>query len=231
MGSRGLSALGGSRAEPGLPCLLAVAQDSAFCFYYWEFFELLESGGASLAFFSPVAGDPLPAGADGVYLGGGYPELHAAALAANTGLWSDLHALHARGAPILAECGGFMALAEALVDGDGVRHRMAGLVPGVVRMTKRLASLGYREATALRDHLLADAGETLRGHEFRYSVWEVDEEAVAPAWRLRGTGPDAPETRAGHAERGLLASYLHIHPGQRPALAQRLVARLAAASR
>jgi cobyrinic acid a,c-diamide synthase len=221
--------LAGPGQSPGLPCLLAVARDPAFCFYYPEFFELLEAAGARLSFFSPVAGDRLPEGAAGVYLGGGYPELHAAALAANTALWDDLRALHARGAPILAECGGFMALTEALVDTQGVRHRMAGLVPGVVRMTTRLASLGYREATAVGDNLLADAGETLRGHEFRYSAWEVDAAAAAPAWRLRGARADGPETLAGHAERGLLASYLHIHPGQRPAMAQRLVARLAAA--
>ena len=116
------------------------------------------------------------------------------------------------------------------MDCDGVRHRMAGLVPGVARMTARLASLGYREATALRDTLLADAGETLRGHEFRYSVWEAgDLPATAPAWRLRGTRGGG-ETLAGHAERGLLASYLHVHFGQHPALARRLVARLARAS-
>ncbi len=204
--------------------LLAVARDAAFSFYYPENLELIEAAGARIAFFSPVAGERLPAGAGGVYLGGGYPELHARALAANAGLWEDLRALHARGAPILAECGGFMVLTEVLVDTDGVRHRMAGLVPGVARMTTRLASLGYREATALQDTLLADAGETLRGHEFRYSVWDVaDGRPVTPAWRLRGARPGGAETFGGHAERGLLASYLHIHFGQRVALAGRLV--------
>ncbi len=211
-------------AGPAAP-VLAVARDAAFCFYYPDSLELLEAAGARLAFFSPVAGERLPEGAGGVYLGGGYPELHAAALAANTGLWDDLHALHARGAPILAECGGFMALTEALVDTDGVRHRMAGLVPGVARMTTRLASLGHREATAVCDTLLADAGTTLRGHEFRYSVWDADE-ATAPAWRLRGTRAGAADTVAGHAEGGLLASYLHVHLGQSPGLAHRVVARL-----
>jgi cobyrinic acid a,c-diamide synthase len=233
-------------AAPGLPepaptvpavvCeaapVLAVARDAAFSFYYPDNLDLLRAAGARIAFFSPVAGERLPAGAGGVYLGGGYPEVHARALAANTGLWADLHALHARGAPILAECGGFMVLTEALVDTDGVRHAMAGLVPGTTRMTTRLASLGYREATALQDTLLADAGETLRGHEFHYSVWDLGDAAStrAPAFRLRGTRPSVAEAAAGHAERGLLASYLHIHLGQRPALARRLVARLAAPS-
>jgi cobyrinic acid a,c-diamide synthase len=209
--------------------VLAVARDAAFCFHYPDNFELLAAAGARIVFFSPVAGERLPAGAGGVWLGGGYPELHARALAANAGLWDDLRELHARGAPILAECGGFMVLTEALVDTGGVRHRMAGLVPGVARMTTRLASLGYRHATALADILLADAGETLRGHEFHYSVWDrAGSPPPAPAWRLRGAPEGSAETVAGHAERGLLASYLHIHLGQRPTLARRFVMRLAA---
>ena len=207
--------------------VLAVARDAAFCFYYPDNLDLLEAAGARIAFFSPVAGERLPAAAGGVYLGGGYPELHARALAANDGLWDDLRALYARGAPILAECGGFMVLTEALVDTGGIHHRMAGLVPGVARMTTRLASLGYRHATALQNTLLADAGETLRGHEFHYSVWEETEaRPAASAWRLRGARVGSVETVAGHAERGLLASYLHVHLGQRPALARRFVARL-----
>ena len=100
----------------GAAPLLAVARDAAFSFIYPDNLDLLEAAGARIEFFSPVAGEPLPAGACGVYLGGGYPELHARALAANQGLWEDLRALHARGAPILAECGGFMVLTEALVD-------------------------------------------------------------------------------------------------------------------
>ncbi len=209
--------------------VLAVARDAAFSFYYQDDFDLLAASGARLVPFSPVAGERLPAGAAGVYLGGGYPELHARALAANAGLHDDLRALHARGAPVLAECGGFMALAEALVDGEGVRHRMAGLVPGSTRMTTGLAALGYREATALANSPLAAAGETLRGHEFHYSLWDRAAAPPAPAWRVRFARGGA-VADIGHAERGLLASYLHIPLAQRPALAQRLVARLAAAA-
>jgi cobyrinic acid a,c-diamide synthase len=216
-------------APAGSAPVLAVARDEAFSFYYPDNLELLEAAGARIVFFSPVGGERLPGDAAGVYLGGGFPELHAARLAANTALWRDLHELHARGAPILAECGGFMVLTEALVDADGVRHRMAGLVPGIARMTAKLAGLGYRHATALRANLLADAGETLRGHEFHYSVWEAAR--PCPAWHVRGNRSAIPEADTGHAERGLLASYLHIHLGQRPSLAPRLVDRLRAASR
>ncbi len=211
-------------AAPGP--LLAVARDEAFSFTYPDNLDLIEAAGARLAFFSPVAGERLPAGAAGVYLGGGFPELHAARLAANTALWQDLRDLHARGAPVLAECGGFMVLTEALVDAGGVGHNMAGLIPGTARMTPKLAGLGYRHATALRANLLAEAGETLRGHEFHYSIWDVADTSRSAAWHVRGTRAGGPETAIGHAERGLLASYLHIHLGQRPDLAPRLVGRL-----
>jgi cobyrinic acid a,c-diamide synthase len=208
--------------------VLAVARDAAFAFYYEDDLDLLEAAGAKLAWFSPVAGERLPPDTAGVYLGGGYPELHASALSANTGLWQDLRALHARSAPVLAECGGFMALTEALVDADGVRHLMAGLVPGDTRMTQRLAALGYRDATALADTPLADTGETLRGHEFHYSVWDRAAAPPAPAWRACGIRAGAAPMPVGHADKGLLASYLHIPLAQRPALADRLVARLRA---
>ena len=216
-------------APPRNRPVLAIARDAAFSFYYEDDLDLLAAEGVRLVPFSPIAGEPLPAGAAGVYLSGGYPELFARELAANRALWREVGALHARGAPILAECGGFMTLTEALIDGDGVRHPMAGLVPGNVRMTSSLAALGYREATACTDSPLAPAGERLRGHEFHFSVWDIVE-PPSPAWRVEG--PYMPEPAAmGHAERGLLASYLHIPLAQRPALASRLAAALVAAAR
>jgi cobyrinic acid a,c-diamide synthase len=213
-------------AAPDNAPILAVARDEAFSFYYPDNLELIEAAGARIVFFSPVHGERLPAGSAGVYLGGGFPEVYARALSANTVLWDDLRALHARGAPILAECGGFMVLTQALIDGDGERHPMAGLVPGTTRMTARLAGLGYRHAVAVRDNLLAESGETLRGHEFHYSVW--DSESRDPAWRVRGTRPGAEESDFGYAKDGLLASYLHIHLAQNAALADRLVTHLRA---
>lgn len=211
--------------------LLAVARDEAFSFYYPDNLALLEAGGARIAFFSPVKGERLPAGAAGVYLGGGYPELHGRALAANTGLWDDLRAMHEQGAPILAECGGFMVLTEALIDRDGTHWPMAGLVPGTVRMTSQIAGLGYRHATALHSNLLAETGDTLRGHEFHYSVWEQHEACSdRTAWTVRTTRPNASAEPLGFAENGLLASYLHIHLGQKPGLASRFVAKLAASA-
>jgi len=211
------------------PPLLAVARDDAFCFYYPDNLDLLEAAGARLAFFSPARGERLPSDAAGMYLGGGYPELHAAALSANTAFHDDLRALHSRGAPIFAECGGFMMLTEALIDLDGRRWPMAGLVPGVTRMTPQIASLGYRQATALHDNLLVPTGTTLRGHEFHYSVWEKP--AALPdrsAWSAHGTQANALAQPLGYVNGNLLASYLHIHLGQAPELARRLVGKLMA---
>jgi cobyrinic acid a,c-diamide synthase len=149
-------------------------------------------------------------------------------LASNAGLWRALQELHARDAPIYAECGGFMVLTQGLIDRDGRRWPMAGLIPGVVRMSDKLAALGYRHAVALRPNLLTDDGNALRGHEFRYSSWVRDEPVAAEglAWQMRGTRADAPADSGGFAEGNLLASYLHIHFGQRAEIARRFVATL-----
>jgi cobyrinic acid a,c-diamide synthase len=217
------------RESRGERPVIAVARDDAFCFYYPENLELLVEAGADIAFFSPLHGEQPAANAAGVYLGGGYPELHAAELAANLGLWQALKILRERDAPIYAECGGFMVLTEALIDGDGRRWPMAGLIPGVTRMTNKLAALGYRYATAARSNLLTDGGEMLRGHEFRYSTWECSEPIGSNevAWQVRGTRAHAPSDSGGFVSGNLLASYLHVHFAQRAGLADRFVDGLA----
>lgn len=209
--------------------VLAVARDEAFCFYYPENLELLAEAGATIEYFSPLRGERPSAEAAAVYLGGGYPELHAAKLASNLEFWRALNALHARNAPIYAECGGFMALTQALIDREGHRWPMAGLVPGITRMTERLAALGYRHATALSPNLLIEGGGTLRGHEFRYSTWVRDESVtdLAPAWHLEGTRAPAPADSGGFVSGNLLASYVHIHFAQCARIAHRFVERMA----
>jgi len=208
--------------------VIAVARDSAFCFYYPENLELLTEAGAAIEFFSPLRGEQPSSRSAGVYLGGGYPELYGSELASNVGLWRTLRELHAREAPIYAECGGFMVLTQGLIDCEGRRWPMAGLIPGVARMTDRLAALGYRHATALRPNLLTGGGDTLRGHEFRYSTWSCEEPLAEHdiAWRVRGTRVAAPADSAGFVCGNLLASYLHIHFGQRTGIASRFVEKL-----
>jgi cobyrinic acid a,c-diamide synthase len=219
--------LSGSTDRRTQPPVVAVARDEAFCFYYPENLELLVEAGCDVEFFKPVHGErPMP-GAAAVYLGGGYPELHGTQLASNTGLWEALRDLYARDAPIYAECGGFMALMQELIDGDGHRWPMAGLIPGAARMSGKLAALGYRRATALRANLLAESGQTLRGHEFRYSSWECAAPlSGAAAWTVQGIDDTAVAYSAGYVSGNLLASYLHIHFGQSPDIANRFVDRL-----
>jgi cobyrinic acid a,c-diamide synthase len=208
--------------------VIAVARDAAFCFYYPENLELLTEAGAAIEFFSPLKGEHPSPDAAGVYLGGGYPELHAAELASNVGLWHALKELRARDAPIYAECGGFMVLTQGLIDCEGRRWPMAGLIPGVTRMTDKLAALGYRHAAALHSNLLTEGGDELRGHEFRYSTW-VCEQPIADdaiAWQVRGARGEARADSGGFVSGNLLASYLHIHFAQRAGIARRLVEKL-----
>ena len=231
LGSAGLALAGGGGTEARRSVsrpIIAVARDEAFCFYYPENLELLIEQGAAVEFFSPLRGERPDSGAAGVYLGGGYPELHGPALAANTGLWSTLKEMHAANVPIYAECGGFMVLTEGLTDSEGHSWPMGGLLPGFARMSGKLAALGYRHATALRSNLLAEPGDTLRGHEFRYSSW-VRNTTVADdtaAWQLKGTRGDVPNDAVGYVRGNLLASYLHLHFGQAKELAKRFVRRL-----
>ena len=216
------------REPAGRRPVIAVARDDAFCFYYPENLELLTEAGAAIEFFSPLKGEQPGPNAAGVYLGGGYPELHASELASNVGLWDALKGLRARDAPIYAECGGFMVLTQGLIDGEGRRWPMAGLVPGVTRMTDKLAALGYRHAAALHPNLLTDGGDELRGHEFRYSTWVCDEPIADDdiAWQVRGARAEAPADSCGFVSGNLLASYLHIHFAQRAGIARRFVDKL-----
>ncbi|HEV2735297.1 MAG TPA: cobyrinate a,c-diamide synthase [Longimicrobiaceae bacterium] len=222
-----------ARAAPPLPdgpdplpapagerrAVIAVARDAAFDFYYEDNLDLLRDLGAELRFFSPLADARLPEDAGALYLGGGYPELHAARLAANGPMRAAVRAFAARGRPVYAECGGLMYLSEALVDAAGTRHPMAGVVPGASAMQPR-PTLGYRQVVALRDSPIARAGDTVRGHEFHYSAREAD--AGEPAYR-RADGAETEGVIAG--PRGnVLASYLHLHFATDPRMAERLVA-------
>ncbi len=208
--------------------IVAVARDEAFCFYYPENLELLAAAGAAIEFFSPVHGERPSSGAAGVYLGGGYPELYGGQLASNVELWQALADMRERNAPIYAECGGFMVLTQALVDTEGRRWPMAGLIPGEARMTGKLAALGYRHAAAPQANLLADRGDILRGHEFRYSTWVRDVPAApgTMAWQVQSSRGAAPDDSGGFVSGHLLASYLHLHFAQRVDIARRFVEKL-----
>ncbi len=203
---------------------IAVARDAAFDFYYEDNLDLLRAAGAEIAFFSPLADPHLPSDTAGIYLGGGFPELHAAQLAQNTSLLAALRRAHAQSMPIYAECGGFMYLTETLVDLDGVAHKMTGLVPGETKMQSKLAGLGYRLVEGAGENFLLPAGASARGHEFHWSTWVVAPEKVSPAWMVRSRRNLAQSSPAGYAHRNLVASYLHLHFAGNQNLARNFVA-------
>src|SRR5690606_18666419 len=192
-------------AEPGGPaasarCRIGVADDAAFHFYYDANLRLLERAGATLVRFSPLADAACP-DVDAVYIGGGYPELHAAALAANAGMLESLRR-HARaGRLVYAECGGLMYLCDAIVTLDGQAHPMLGLVRGQAVMAARLQALGYVEVETRDESPLGPAGARFRGHQFRYSNLE----GAAPPGRYHMTIARSGERRAeGYGEGNVL---------------------------
>ena len=199
----------GPQSRPARGPRVAVAWDDAFAFYYADNLDLLRAQGAELAFFSPLTAAELPV-CDGLYLGGGYPELHAQGLSANVRLRRDLHAALAAGLPTYAECGGLLYLCDSLVDLDGRTWPLVGALPGKAVMHERLQSMGYREARVWTDSLLGPAGTVVRGHEFHYSSCELDNELHA-AYTVDGS----PE---GYAAGDLFASYIHLHFAGYPAL-------------
>ncbi|GAA2152378.1 cobyrinate a,c-diamide synthase [Kitasatospora kazusensis] len=192
---------------------IALASGAAFSFSYAENAELLAAAGAEVVPFDPLHDAALPEGAAGLVIGGGFPEMYVSELSANTGLRASIAELAASGAPVSAECAGLLYLGREL---DGAP--MCGVLDTTARMTERL-TLGYREAVALGDSVLAPAGTRVRGHEFHRTVCEPGA-GEQPAWAWRG--PAGPRTE-GFAGGSVHASYLHLHWAGAPQLAQRLV--------
>jgi cobyrinic acid a,c-diamide synthase len=183
--------------------VIGIARDAAFSFYYEDSLDLLRAYGADIRFFSPLTDAAPPDDAGLLYFGGGYPELHATALAANRPM---IEAVRAFRGPIYAECGGLMYLCEGLV----------GLIPATAEMSDKL-TLGYRELEALSDSPLAVAGQRLRGHEFHYSQLKPHA-PLTPAYKLNDGRTE------GVLINNVLASYVHVHLGSDPRLAERLIA-------
>jgi cobyrinic acid a,c-diamide synthase len=200
------------------PVRIGVARDNAFCFYYQDNLDLLEAVGAELVFFSPISDKRLPADLDGLYLGGGYPELVADRLAANTRLRKQIKAGSQAGMPIYAECGGFMYLCAELWNPRGIRYPMTGCFPFSAQMYSRLKALGYREITLTKDTIIGPSGQTIRGHEFHYSELRKSESRMDTVYRLTDrVGVDKPPE--GYYTNRTLGSYTHLHFGSQPQVA------------
>ncbi|MFG2439499.1 cobyrinate a,c-diamide synthase [Streptomyces sp. NPDC048508] len=193
---------------------VAVAGGPAFTFSYAEHAELLTAAGAEVVVFDPLRDERLPEGTGGLVIGGGFPEVYAPELSANEPLRKAVAELAFAGAPVAAECAGLLYLAREL---DG--QPMCGVVDATARMHERL-TLGYRDAVAVTDSVLAPAGTRMRGHEFHRTVVEPGA-GPAPAWGVR-----APERRVeGFVQSGVHASYLHTHWASEPGVARRFVER------
>lgn len=217
-----LTALKETEALAELTPVIAVARDAAFNFYYADNLELLVRAGARLITFSPLSGEGIPPEADGIYIGGGFPEEFASRIAANSLFLDGLRAAAAAGMPLYAECGGYMILARRLTDRSGEVHEMAGIIPAHAVMQERRAALGYREVTALQDNLLLKQGDRLRGHEFHYSVMSYPAgEPRTYAYESKGRSGSQPE---GYISGNIMAAYTHIHLASCFPAAERLVA-------
>lgn len=197
---------------------IAVARDEAFSFYYVDSLEALEAAGAELIYFSPLRDTELPA-CEGLYLGGGYPELFAGELEANSSMRRSVAAAIGEGLPTYAECGGLVYLCRE-VSIEGGSHRLAGALPLEARMAGKRQALGYVEAAARKNNLLLAAGARIRGHEFHWSAIEWRPEDLAyECFSSRESGGKAEGFAAGN----LLASYVHVHFTGNPAAAARFV--------
>jgi cobyrinic acid a,c-diamide synthase len=196
---------------------LGIAQDAAFHFYYPDNLEVLAQRGVQWVPFSPLHDRQLPLALDGLYLGGGYPETHAARLSDNVALLEEIRQFAASGRVVYAECGGLMYLGRAITLLDGSRHLLAGVLPVETAMLDRFAELGYAEMTWTADGLWGRAGQKLRGHEFHYSRI-LGADALGDGWLAAGlvSRRRVQPTPAGYCRGRILASYVHLHWASRP---------------
>jgi cobyrinic acid a,c-diamide synthase len=216
-------------ARPGRVAVtmrIAIARDIAFSFYYDENLDLLRDAGAEIVTFSPLWDSRLPAGTNAVYIGGGYPELHAEQLSSNNAMRAAIREWATAGGLIYAECGGLMYLSKGIRDFKGRFFEMAGVLPFETDMRQRRSSLGYREIKLGKDCILGRTGAALRGHEFHYSeitsgqdmscsgietVYDVaDAQGISRGVEGYHTGP-------------VLASYVHVHFGSNQRAARHFV--------
>ena len=204
---------------PPLPrTRIAVARDQAFCFLYRDNLDLLADYGAEPVFFSPLHDDALPAGAQGLILPGGYPELYARALSENEPMRRSVREAVQRGLPCLAECGGFLYLHRELEDMDGRYWPMAGVLDARAYRTSCLGRFGYITLTARADTAFLPAGETVRGHEFHYFESESCGDALRAQKPTGSRGWDC-----GHSQGNLLMGFPHLYYPSDPQLIERFL--------
>jgi cobyrinic acid a,c-diamide synthase len=201
-----------------------VARDRAFTFYYEDSLALLEETGAEIVSFSPLRDEQLPTGTQGIYIGGGFPELFAEELSANEPMRLAVQRAHRWRLPIYGECGGLMYLGSTLTDREHNKWPMVGIVPTESELRSERVTVGYRTVTAVRDSPLMPAGSTTVGHEFHYSELSRPVGVGTAAYRVA----ERDGALEGFAQANLLASYVHLHFGTDHRVAQRFVEACAA---
>ena len=202
---------------------IAVARDSAFCFYYQENLDLLEAFGARLVFFSPLEDEHLPEGTSGIYFGGGYPEIYGEQLESNGVIKRAIKDMSENNIPIYAECGGLIYLGSCIKNMEGAKSfDMTKIFPWKATMGRSLKALGYREVAGRNGSPFLEEGQKIRGHEFRYSGIEGDG-GFHTVYDV--SGRDAEIYDEGYLYRQTLASYIHLHFGSNPDFAANFVSR------
>jgi cobyrinic acid a,c-diamide synthase len=205
------------------PIRLAVARDMAFCFYYEDNLNLLRDAGAEIVLFSPLHDTELPDGIDGIYIGGGYPELYADQLSGNIRMRNAVKEWAVAGGPVYAECGGMMYLSKGIWKNEDERYDMAGIFPFKTVMKKRLARLGYREIKLNRRCIIGDAGARVRGHEFHYSEIQNSAHADSDGCYTVSNSDGKELQTEGYSSGNVLGSYIHLHFGSSRGLAGHMV--------
>ena len=208
-----------ARAEtPPARARIAVAQDEAFCFTYAETLEAFRDAGAEVVFFSPLRDTALPENIGGLYLPGGYPELHARELSENTSILREIKQKIESGLPTAAECGGFLYLGQSLTDAEGQSWPMVGVLPGEAKDAGRLVRFGYAALSADSDSMLFRAGESFPIHEFHH--WDSTANGTALAAKKPVGGA---EWRCGFIDEHFYAGFPHLYWAGTP-LPQRFAA-------
>ncbi len=196
---------------------IGIAWDEAFLFYYHDALNLAKASGFNLVPFSPLHDLDLPPNLDGLWFGGGFPELHLEKLSGNQSIKEAISKFARSGKPIYAECGGYMYLGETIKDFNSKSYPLVGLIPMVSEMTSRLQNMGYRQGVFQTDNFLGPKGTVVHGHEFHYSQVSFNSNPIHAYQLFRGNNAERLE---GFARDNVVASYLHLHFGGHPELLQ-----------
>lgn len=183
---------------------LGIAKDKAFCFYYAQNIDMLERNGAEIIYFSPLKDKQLPENLDGIYIGGGYPEIYIKELSENTSFIESIRKVCDDGIPIYAECGGFMYLQKGICNKDGKIYTMCNILDGVSELGDKLCRFGYITLEAEENTLIADKGMRLKGHEFHYS------DSTENGDSFKAVKPDGRNWKAIVSKDNITAGYPHI---------------------